>query len=153
MIASGRHLWNSGMFVFTARTLLDELGTHAPAVLDAVRRAVARRSADLDFVRLGVEAFVASPSISLDYAVAERTARAAVVPADLGWSDVGSWGALWELGARAIAAAQRGGFGDVQLEGATNCYVRSDGMLTGVIRAEGRRRGGDGRRRVGDAAR
>jgi mannose-1-phosphate guanylyltransferase/mannose-6-phosphate isomerase len=131
MIASGRHLWNSGMFVFTARTLLDELGTHAPAVLEAVRRAVTGRSVDLDFVRLGVEAFAASPSISLDYAVAEHTARAAVVPADLGWSDVGSWGALWELGAK--DAAGNVAVGDVQLEGATNCYVRSDGMLTGVI--------------------
>ena len=63
--------------------------------------------------------------------MAERTARAAVVPADLGWSDVGSWGALWELGAK--DAAGNVAVGDVQLEGATNCYVRSDGMLTGVI--------------------
>ena len=97
-VADGRHLWNSGMFVFTARTLLEELERHAPDVLSAVRQSVADRTADLDFVRLGVEAFKACPSISLDYAVAERTARAAVVPADLGWSDVGSWSALWDLG-------------------------------------------------------
>ncbi len=131
MLASGRHLWNSGMFVFTARTLLDELALHEPAVLEAVRRAVATRSVDLDFIRLGAEAFAEGPSISLDYAVAERTARAAVVPADIGWSDVGSWGALWELGVK--DAAGNVAVGDVQLEGATNCYVRSDGMLTGVI--------------------
>jgi mannose-1-phosphate guanylyltransferase/mannose-6-phosphate isomerase len=131
MVATGRHLWNSGMFVFTARTLLDELALHEPAVLEAVRAAVATRSVDLDFIRLGAEAFAASPSISLDYAVAERTARAAVVPADIGWSDVGSWGALWELGVK--DAAGNVAVGDVQLEGATNCYVRSDGMLTGVI--------------------
>ena len=100
LATDGKHLWNSGMFVFTARTLLEELETHAPDVLRAVRRAVAERTTDLDFIRLGVEAFTACPSISLDYAVAERTSRAAVVPADIGWSDVGSWNALWELGAQ-----------------------------------------------------
>ena len=131
LVASGRHLWNSGMFVFTAATLLAEMETHAPAVLAAVRAAVAGRQVDLDFIRLGVEAFAASPSISLDYAVAERTARAAVVPAELGWSDVGSWTALWELGAK--DSAGNVALGDVVLEGAENCYVRSDGMLAAVV--------------------
>lgn len=130
-LADGRHLWNSGMFVFTARTLLAELERHAPDVLPAVRQAVAERAADLDFIRLGVAAFTACPSISLDYAVAERTSRAAVVPADLGWSDVGSWGALWELGAK--DADGNVALGDVVLEGAENCYVRSDGMLAAVV--------------------
>jgi mannose-1-phosphate guanylyltransferase / mannose-6-phosphate isomerase len=127
----GRHLWNSGMFVFTARTLLEELETHAPDVLSAVRSAMAERREDLDFIRLDEEAFTACPSISLDYAVAERTRRAAVVPADIGWSDVGSWGALWELGAK----DEHGNVtaGDVLLEGAHNCYVRSDGMLAAVV--------------------
>jgi len=131
MIETGRHLWNSGMFVFTARTLLDELATYEPALLQVVRQAVAERKVDLDFVRLGVAAFAASPSISLDYAVAERSERAAVVPADLGWSDVGSWGALWELGVK--DAAGNVAVGDVELEATENCYVRSDGVLTGVI--------------------
>jgi mannose-1-phosphate guanylyltransferase/mannose-6-phosphate isomerase len=131
LVSGGRHLWNSGMFVFTARTLLEELATHVPDVLHAVRRAVAERSEDLDFIRLGVEAFTASPSISLDYAVAERTSRAAVVPADLGWSDIGSWGALWELGCK--DADGNVAVGDVLLEAARNCYVRSDGMLAAVV--------------------
>jgi mannose-1-phosphate guanylyltransferase/mannose-6-phosphate isomerase len=131
LAAGGQHLWNSGMFVFTARTLLEELEAHVPDVLHAVRRAVAERLADLDFIRLGVEAFTASPSISLDYAVAERTTRAAVVPADIGWSDVGSWGALWELGHK--DAAGNVTVGDVLLESAHNCYVRSDGMLAAVV--------------------
>jgi mannose-1-phosphate guanylyltransferase / mannose-6-phosphate isomerase len=126
LVADGRHLWNSGMFVFTARTLLQELETHAPDVLPPVRQAVAARRTDLDFIRLDEAAFSASPSISLDYAVAERTTHAAVVPADIGWSDVGSWSALWELGARDTA-------GDVLLENAQNCYVRSDGMLVAVV--------------------
>jgi mannose-1-phosphate guanylyltransferase/mannose-6-phosphate isomerase len=130
-VADGRHLWNSGMFVFTARTLLEELERHAPDVLSTVREAVLGRKVDLDFIRLGVEAFAACPSISLDYAVAERTTRAAVVPADLGWSDVGSWSALWELGSK--DAAGNVALGDVVLEGAKNCYVRSDGMLAAVV--------------------
>ena len=122
------------MFVFTARTLLEELEAHAPDVLHAVRRAVAERTTDLDFIRLGVEAFTACPSISLDYAVAERTSRAAVVPADIGWSDVGSWGALWELGRK--DAAGNVAVGDVLLEAARNCYVRSDGMVAAVVGLE-----------------
>jgi len=131
MLADGGYLWNSGMFVFTAKTLLEEMQIHAPEVLVAVRKALAGRKEDLDFVRLERAAFSACPDISLDYAVAERTERAAVVPADIGWSDIGSWSALWELGAKDKDGnvAQ----GDVLLEHAVNCYVRSDGMLTAVV--------------------
>jgi len=131
LVSGGRHLWNSGMFVFTARTLLEEMARHAPDVLPAVRQSIAERTADLDFIRLGVDAFKACPSISIDYAVAERTDRAAVVPADLGWSDVGSWSALWDLGVK--DANGNVALGDVVLEGAENCYVRSDGMLAAVV--------------------
>ncbi len=131
LVKDGRHLWNSGMFVFTARVVLEELEAHAPEVLRAVRQAIASRTSDLDFIRLGIEAFTACPSISIDYAVAERSSRAAVVPADLGWSDVGSWSALWELGAK--DANGNVAVGDVVLEGSENCYVRSDGMLAAVV--------------------
>jgi mannose-1-phosphate guanylyltransferase/mannose-6-phosphate isomerase len=131
MVADGRHLWNSGMFVFTAATLLDEMHAYAPEVTTAVRRAIQNRSTDLDFVRLEKAAFAVSPNISLDYAVAERTQRAAVVPADLGWSDVGSWNALWELGGKDPLGNVS--LGDVLLEGSKNCYARSDGMLTAVV--------------------
>jgi mannose-1-phosphate guanylyltransferase/mannose-6-phosphate isomerase len=130
-VADGRHLWNSGMFVFTARTLLEEMRRFAPGVVEAVTRAVAARSSDLDFIRLERAAFEACPNISLDYAVAERTDHAAVVPADLGWSDVGSWSALWELGAK--DAAGNVSVGDVLLESSVKCYARSDGMLTAVV--------------------
>jgi len=131
MVAGGRHLWNSGMFVFTAATLLSELALHVPEVLSHVRDAVARRHTDLDFIRLDAASFAACPSISLDYAVAERTRHAAVVPADLGWSDVGSWAALWELGAK--DAGGNVAVGDVLLADSQNCYARSDGMLTAVL--------------------
>jgi mannose-1-phosphate guanylyltransferase/mannose-6-phosphate isomerase len=131
LVADGRHLWNSGMFVFTAATLLAEMAEHAPAVLPPLRQAVAGRATDLDFIRLDRAAFAACPKISLDYAVAERTRHAAVVPADLGWSDVGSWSALWDLGSK--DARGNVALGDVILEASQNCYVRSDGMLTAVV--------------------
>jgi len=130
LVASGRHLWNSGMYVLTAETLLEEMQLYAPAVLSACRRAVEARSCDLHFIRLDQDAFREAPDISLDYAVAEHTHRAAVVPADLGWSDVGSWDALWE-----ISPKDDGGnvaVGDVFLEHVQNCYVRSDGIVTAV---------------------
>ncbi len=131
MAGSGRFLWNSGMFVFTAATLIAEMAEHAPAVLAAVRAAVAGRVQDLDFIRLDPDSFTACPNISLDYAVAERTSHAAVVPADIGWSDVGSWGALWTLGDK--DGAGNVAVGDVLLEGARDCYVRSDGIVTAVV--------------------
>lgn len=133
-LGGGRHLWNSGMFLFTAATLIAELEQHAPAVLVAVRRAVAARTTDLDFIRLDREAFLSSPSISLDYAVAEKTTRAAVVPASLGWSDVGSWAALWELAAK--DAAGNAAIGNVLVEDSRNSYVRSDGPLVAVLGLE-----------------
>ena len=128
---SGEHLWNSGMFVFEARVLIEELAVHAPDVLAAAREAVDKRTEDLDFLRLDPEAFGRAPDISLDYAVAERTHRAAVVPADLGWSDVGSWDALWDISRKDDHGNV--GVGDVMLEHATNCYVRSDGIVTAVV--------------------
>jgi mannose-1-phosphate guanylyltransferase/mannose-6-phosphate isomerase len=131
LIATGRVLWNSGIFVFTVSTLLEELQTHAPHVLATARRAVEARTTDLDFIRLGREEFAACPNISLDYAVAEHTTRAAVIAVDFAWSDVGSWNALWDLGGK-----DSGGnvaVGDVMLEDARNCYVRSDGILTAVL--------------------
>ena len=131
LAGDGKHLWNSGMFVFTARTLLAEMRAHAPEVVTAVELAIANRTQDLDFIRLEPAAFTACPNISLDYAVAERTEHAAVVPASLGWSDVGSWDALWEK----MPKDKQGNatVGDVVLEGSENCFVRSDGVLTAVV--------------------
>jgi mannose-1-phosphate guanylyltransferase/mannose-6-phosphate isomerase len=99
-----------------------------------VRKAVAARTTDLDFIRLDRAAFAACPSISLDYAVAEKTSRAAVVPASLGWSDVGSWAALWELAAK--DASGNVAIGNVLVEDCRNAYVRSDGPLVAVLGLE-----------------
>lgn len=98
-LASGDYYWNSGMFLFRASTYLAELGKHSPEMLAACHRAWQGRSADLDFTRLDAEAFAACPADSIDYAVMEKTSLAAVIPLDAGWSDVGSWAALWAVGA------------------------------------------------------
>lgn len=94
-VASGEFDWNSGMFLFKASRYLEELATHAPAILDAARSAYERAKVDLDFVRIDAESFAQAPSDSIDYAVMEKTKRAAVVPVSCGWSDIGSWEALW----------------------------------------------------------
>jgi mannose-1-phosphate guanylyltransferase/mannose-1-phosphate guanylyltransferase/mannose-6-phosphate isomerase len=127
----GRHLWNSGMFVAKASTLIAELQEHAPQVLAAARAALAGASRDLDFIRLGEEAFRQAPAISIDYAVMERTRHAAVVPADLGWSDVGSWDALWQTTPKDDAGNVIKG--QVELLETSGSYVRSEGMLTAVL--------------------
>ncbi|RKK05137.1 mannose-1-phosphate guanylyltransferase/mannose-6-phosphate isomerase [Pseudoroseomonas wenyumeiae] len=133
-LTGGRHLWNSGMFVATAATLLAELERLAPSLLAAVRSAVGEATRDLDFIRLAAEPFERAPDISIDYAVMEKTAHAAVVPASIGWSDVGSWSALWEVSDR--DAQGNATVGPVELLDAKNCYVRSEGILTAVVGLE-----------------
>ncbi|MDY0041796.1 MAG: sugar phosphate nucleotidyltransferase [Desulforhabdus sp.] len=97
-IATGDYYWNSGMFMFLASTYLKELEKFAPVMLAACRKALDKAGHDLDFVRLEAEAFESCPADSIDYAVMEKTTDAVVVPLDAGWSDVGSWSALWEIG-------------------------------------------------------
>jgi mannose-1-phosphate guanylyltransferase/mannose-6-phosphate isomerase len=96
-LAAGGYYWNAGMFLLRASVYLDELARHAPAMLEAVQAAFAGARRDADFLRLEREAFAACPSDSIDYAVMEKTDRAAVLPMDVGWSDVGSWSALWAI--------------------------------------------------------
>ena len=131
MLAEGGYLWNSGMFVFRAGVMLEEMQNLAPEVLAAAQAAIAARRADLDFIRLDEAAFAAAPDISIDYAIAEKTAKAAVVPAAIGWSDVGSWSAMAEISPRDA----KGNFtqGDVLLEQAENCYARSEAALTALL--------------------
>ncbi|MCB9959671.1 MAG: mannose-1-phosphate guanylyltransferase/mannose-6-phosphate isomerase [Rhodospirillaceae bacterium] len=130
-LADGRFTWNGGMFIARADRLLDELARHAPGVLDGARAALADGHGDLDFFRLGDDAFAACPSISFDYAVMEKTDQAAVVEAAFGWSDVGAWSALWELSAH--DGDDNAVFGDVLTHKTTRSYIRSDGMLTAVV--------------------
>ena len=118
-------LWNSGLFLMRADRLIAELEAHEPQVLAAVRRSIELADADPDFLRLDTEAFAAAPSISIDHAVMERTARAAVVAADFAWSDIGSWSAVWEAQARdANGNATRGAS---ILQDVTECLVFTEG--------------------------
>lgn len=94
-VACGEYDWNSGMFMFRAADYLEELGAHAPDMLAAATAAFDKANTDLDFIRLDAEAFASAPADSIDYAVMEKTSRAAVVPVDCRWSDIGSWDALW----------------------------------------------------------
>ena len=96
-LQSGLYCWNSGMFVFKASAYLKELAAQTPRIAEAMAKATANASADLDFTRVNAEAFKSSPSDSIDYAVMEHTADALVVPLDAGWSDIGSWDALWQI--------------------------------------------------------
>lgn len=95
MLASGRHLWNSGMFAFGVCEILDAFGHLAPEVLAACRAAIAEGHADLDFFRLGARAYAKSPDISIDYAIMEQVSGQ-VVPLDCGWNDLGSWETVWQ---------------------------------------------------------
>ncbi len=90
------YLWNSGNFLFSAKTMLAEIEQFEPGMAEAARAAVAGMTCDLDFQRLAAEPFARAPKKSIDYAVMERTSLAAVVPADMGWSDIGSWDSIWE---------------------------------------------------------
>ncbi|MDQ3269668.1 MAG: mannose-1-phosphate guanylyltransferase/mannose-6-phosphate isomerase [Pseudomonadota bacterium] len=134
-LADGHYAWNSGMFLFDAAAYLEELARHAPAILAAARAAYAVADADLDFTRVGREAFAASPSDSIDYAVMERTDRAVVVPVSCGWSDIGSWSSLWS-----VAQHDDGGNcheGDVIAVDTTGSLVRaSDRRLIATIGVE-----------------
>jgi mannose-1-phosphate guanylyltransferase len=126
-LATGRFTWNSGMFLFRASAILAELERLAPELLTACRSAMEHESADLEFLRLEREAFANCPSVALDVAVMEKTDRGAVLPLEAGWSDVGSWSALWDT-------ADRDDHGNV-LRGrvisqeSRNCYLRSEHRL------------------------
>jgi mannose-1-phosphate guanylyltransferase/mannose-6-phosphate isomerase len=130
-VDSGDYFWNSGMFLFKASRFLAELQQFAPAIISAAEQALAAATKDLDFIRLDKAAFAASPSDSIDYAVMEKSTNAAMVALDAGWSDVGSWDALWDV----MAKDERGNAcrGDVLLEQCNNSYVNAEERLVAVI--------------------
>jgi mannose-1-phosphate guanylyltransferase / mannose-6-phosphate isomerase len=130
----GGYYWNSGMFVFTAGRYLQELEAHRPEMLAAVKCAWQGRQDDLGFCRPDTAAFAESPSESIDYAVMQTTRRAGMVPASFGWSDVGSWEALWQIANK----DKNGNFihGDVYVEESRNSYVRAEHRLVAVIGLE-----------------
>lgn len=130
-LSAGDYDWNSGMFLFAPSSYLAELERLEPEMLDACRAAVSGAEKDLDFLRLAADAFRRSPSRSIDYAVMEHTRRAVVVPAEMGWSDIGSWKALWDIGARDGSGNVL--VGDVEAIDSANSYLRSESRLLAAI--------------------
>ncbi len=130
-VDSGAFFWNSGIFLLSARAYLGELSRINPAMLGACERAVRDGKEDLSFFRLSSESFGQAPELSIDHAVMEHTTRAAVVPVDMAWSDVGSWAALRDVG----APDERGNIlqGDVLAERMHNSYIRSEGKLVVAV--------------------
>ncbi|HEX7380889.1 MAG TPA: mannose-1-phosphate guanylyltransferase/mannose-6-phosphate isomerase [Nevskiaceae bacterium] len=126
-VTSGEYFWNSGMFAFRASRYLEELARFEPAILSACQAAFAGATRDLGFCRVDAEAFARCPAKSVDYAVMERTDAAVVVPLDAGWSDIGSWSALWSAGKKDVDGNVLQG--DVVVDGCSNSLVRADSRL------------------------
>lgn len=134
LLSLGKYCWNSGMFLFSCRQYIDELARFNPAMVAACHKALEGRRQDLDFCRLDKVAFADCPADSIDYAVMERTDRAAVVTADMGWHDIGTWSALWD-----VCQKDAGGNvtrGDVWLSDTTNSLVRSEKRLVAAVGVE-----------------
>ncbi|MBC7193280.1 mannose-1-phosphate guanylyltransferase/mannose-6-phosphate isomerase [Marinobacter sp.] len=127
----GDYFWNSGIFLFRADRYLQELEKHQPEMMSACRAAWEKRAADMDFTRVDKAAFEACPDDSIDYAVMEKTSDAVVVPLDAGWSDVGSWSALWEI--QPQDAQGNVCRGDVIVEDVTGSYLHSEGRLIAAL--------------------
>ncbi|MGY6164141.1 mannose-1-phosphate guanylyltransferase/mannose-6-phosphate isomerase [Paraburkholderia strydomiana] len=131
-ILEGGHYWNSGMFMLKASTYLEELRRYEPEIALHAELSLSAAQHDNDFVRLDAQAFSASPDISVDHAVMEKTKRAAVVAtANLGWNDIGSWTALAEIAERDPQGNAQ--FGDVLTEAMTNSYIRAEHRLVAAI--------------------
>ncbi len=130
-ITDGGYCWNSGMFVFRADVMLAELDRHTPGIVAACRAALEKSMRDLDFIRLDAKAFANAMNISIDYAVMEKTDKAAVVPCSFGWSDVGAWSSLWALQTRDEAGNVFQG--DVVAHNASGSFVRCDKGLTALV--------------------
>ncbi len=130
-VDSGDYFWNSGMFLFRADRYLEELNHHSPLILHACRSAVESGVRDLDFFRLDSTAFERSPSDSIDYAVMEKCQRVRMMPLDAGWSDIGSWSALWEVS----SSDERGNSvtGDVITIDSTDSFVHSSHRLVATL--------------------
>ncbi|WP_052481099.1 mannose-1-phosphate guanylyltransferase/mannose-6-phosphate isomerase [Gilvimarinus agarilyticus] len=130
-VNAGNYYWNSGMFMFTPKAYLGELKQFQPAVYDAVAKAMAERYTDLDFIRVGAEAFSRAPSISIDNGIMESTTKGSVVPYGGDWSDIGSWQSVYEH-----AHKDKSGnalMGDIVVEDVQNSLIRSGSRLVTAV--------------------
>ncbi|WP_163649717.1 mannose-1-phosphate guanylyltransferase/mannose-6-phosphate isomerase [Modicisalibacter sp. 'Wilcox'] len=133
-LEAGDYAWNSGIFLFSAATYLEAMARYQPEMLASVNAALDNSQQDMTFCRLDADAFAASPADSIDYAIMERTDKAAVVPVDMGWSDLGAWSALWEIEAK----DENGNVtrGDVLLHETRNSYVHADHAMVATTGVE-----------------
>lgn len=130
-VNSGEYLWNSGMFMFRASQYIEELKKFEPLMVSSCEQALSRAVRDHDFIRLHAETFKACPSDSIDYALMEKTSHAAVIELDAGWSDLGSWSALWEL--HSHDAEGNAVKGDVVLDKVNNSLIHAEHRLVAAI--------------------
>ncbi|MCE8040713.1 mannose-1-phosphate guanylyltransferase/mannose-6-phosphate isomerase [Halomonas daqingensis] len=133
-VASEAYFWNSGMFLFRASRYLDELQRHAPEILASCRQALEEGHRDLDFIRIGTKAFKECPDVSIDYAVMEKTDSAAMIPLNAGWSDIGSWSALWDVSDKDVDNNVL--HGDVLAEATSHTLVHADHRLVATVGVE-----------------
>lgn len=133
-LAEGGYDWNAGIFLFRADRILEEMRVYCPAIARFAGEAVRRGARDLDFLRLEDQSFAACPSLSIDYAVMEQTGDAAVIPVEMGWSDIGSWSALWEIGEKDASGNVL--TGDVLAEETRDCFVRAETGLVATLGVE-----------------
>lgn len=130
-VVAGDYTWNSGMFLFTAGRYLEELAQHRPDIFEAATLAWQGRAEDLNFCRPASADFMICPADSIDYAVMQATTRAAVVPVDMGWSDVGTWSSLWEIADQDAAGNVTAG--DIFASETRSSYLRAESRLVAVI--------------------
>ena len=133
-VASGEHYWNSGMFLFSAAEFLLEMEIYAPDIMQQCRLAFERISPDLDFLRIPDAEFAACRSESIDYALMEKTSRAAMVPLDAGWNDLGSWQSLWDISQKDEAGNVVSG--QVKVIGTRQSYVHAASRVVAAIGLE-----------------
>ncbi|MCW7755120.1 mannose-1-phosphate guanylyltransferase/mannose-6-phosphate isomerase [Desulfobotulus sp. H1] len=133
-VASGNYFWNSGMFLFKASTILEELRTLVPEILSNCEAARRKAATDLDFIRLDGPSFHASPSDSIDYAVMEKTQKGAMIPLKAGWSDLGSWEALWQVGEKDLQSNVI--HGDVLTHDVRNSFLHAESRLVAAVGLE-----------------
>ena len=130
-VASGEYCWNSGMFMFGCREVLDELDRFAPEIVAACHQAVEAGARDLDFFRLDAEAFSRCPEDSIDYAVMEKTEKGVMISLAAGWNDVGSWDALWQIGKKDDAGNVTKG--DVVTHDVSSCLLQSESRMIAAV--------------------
>jgi mannose-1-phosphate guanylyltransferase/mannose-6-phosphate isomerase len=130
-LEQGNFLWNSGMFAFQAKTVIDELAIYSSDMVKSVKESVDKATKDLDFIRLEAQSFASSPSDSIDYALMEKSSKVVVVSLDANWNDIGSWSALYEVG----ESDNNGNViqGDVFTVETTNTYINSSHHLLATI--------------------